>query len=65
MEIVHAYAIISRLEPNIIGGSKCRAALNAAAGHPYAEAIRSVITPRRLAVTLRNGKTSEFTAPHD
>ena len=65
MEIVDAYAIIGRLEAKIIGGAVSRDALHTAAGHPNAKAVGPVITPRRLAVTLKNWKTSEFPTPDD
>ena len=63
VEIVDANVIVGRLEANIIGGAVSRTAIYTAAGYPNAKPVGPVITPRRLAVALRNWKTSEFPTP--
>ncbi len=62
MKVVHVHAIHRRPQPDRVGRAVDRSALDSAAGHPVAEAMRVVIASL---AALGHGHPSEFAAPDD
>ena len=68
VQIMHARRILHGLEAELVGGAVGYAAPDAAAGHPYAEAVVVVIAAKlrgAVAVQFHRGRAAEFTAPDD
>ena len=61
-EVVDVALVFRGVVTEFVGGAVHRAAFRAAAGEPYAVAVRIVVTP---VAALREGRAAEFAGPDD
>src|ERR1700752_795368 len=62
---MHTHRILRSLESYVIGGSVNGSALDTAACHPHAEAVRPVITAGCFRGAFRHRQATELSAPDD